>query len=92
MKLMEEQGMKTLAQHLEEMGFMDQWREQWRTKWREQSRAEREQLLAEERAKSEARRRANKIEMASKLKQRGVDYKIIVEATGLSLQEVKRLK
>jgi hypothetical protein len=88
MKLMEEQGMKTLAQHLEEMGFMDQ----WRTEWREQSQAEREQLLAEERVKSESKRQADKIETASKLKRRGVDCETIAEAMGLSLREVKRLK
>jgi hypothetical protein len=99
MKLMEEQGMKTLAQHLEEMGFMDQWRTEWReqsrAEWREQSRAEREQLLAEREqllAEERAKQQADKIKTASKLKRYGMDYESIADVTGLSLREVKRLK
>jgi hypothetical protein len=94
---METQEMKTLTQHLEEMGYIDQWRDQWRAEERTQLLAEvraqlladvRDQLLAEERN----RRQSDKIETASKLKHCGVDHATIVKATGLSLREVKRLK
>jgi hypothetical protein len=101
-KLMETPNMKTLTQHLREMGYIDQ----LFAKEREQWLAERDQLLAKERAerakerakerqllaKEQTKRQADKIETASKLKLCGVDYEIIAKATGLSLQEVKRLK
>jgi hypothetical protein len=87
-KLMETQEMKTLTQHLKELGYIDQWQAEGRAEGRA---AEREQWLAKERqwlAEEQTRRH----ETASKLKLCGVDYETIVKATGLSLREVKRLK
>jgi hypothetical protein len=81
MKLIKETpNMKTIVQHLKEMGLMDQVLAQ-----------ERDEGRAEERVASETRRQADKIEIARKLKGRGMDYEFIMDVTGLSLREVKRL-
>jgi hypothetical protein len=79
MKLMETQDMKTLTQHLKELGYLDH------------ILVERDQLHAKERDEERIKWQADKIEIASKLKRRGMDYESIADVTGLSLREVKRL-
>jgi hypothetical protein len=84
-KLMETKDMKTLTQHLKEMGLLDKW-------FAEELAEVHAEVHAEVLAEAEAKRKADKLEAARKLKRRGVDYETIVEAIGLPLKEVKRLK
>jgi hypothetical protein len=72
-----DKSMKTLTQIAREAGIADIFIAEGRE---------------EERLKIEAKWYADKIERAGRLKLRGIDDKIIVEATGLPLREVKRLK
>ncbi|MDR1483948.1 MAG: hypothetical protein LBT09_03895 [Planctomycetaceae bacterium] len=90
LKLIETQEMKTLTQHLQEMGIIDQLLAQKRAEIRDEVRDEvydevRDKVRAEE-------RQANQIETARKLKYHGMDRELIMEITGLSLKEVKRLR
>ncbi|MDR2116134.1 MAG: hypothetical protein LBP87_07120 [Planctomycetaceae bacterium] len=84
-KLMETKDMKTLTQHLKEMGLIDKWLAEGQIKGRAEGRAE---GLAE----ADEKWQSAQIEAARKLKHSGVNYETIVEALGLSLKEVKRLK
>jgi hypothetical protein len=59
---------------------------------KEEGRAETEAKLQTERQADEMKRQTDRIAKARKLKQRGVDYEIIMIATELSLDETKRLE
>ncbi|MDR1483949.1 MAG: hypothetical protein LBT09_03900 [Planctomycetaceae bacterium] len=73
--------MKTLTQRLKETGILDQLLAEFHNEIRDEVRAE-----------ECAKRQADKIEMARKLKYHGMDHELIMEITGLSLEEVKRLR
>jgi hypothetical protein len=69
--------MKTLTQHLKDMGYIDKWIAKGEAKGRAEARAKWKAYL---------------IETARKLKNLGVDCEIISEGLGLPLKKVKELK
>ncbi|MDR1052747.1 MAG: hypothetical protein LBL39_01075 [Planctomycetaceae bacterium] len=77
--------MKTFTQHLKEMGLIDKWLTEGLNKGVIKGRAE-------ERAENEAKWHADKVGRAVELRRRGFDDEMILVATGLSLNEVKKLK
>ncbi|MDR1142496.1 MAG: hypothetical protein LBL62_12450 [Planctomycetaceae bacterium] len=85
--------MKTLTQHLKDMGYIDKWIAQGYAKGYAEGYAEgRAEGKAKGLAEEQAKWKANQIEKARKFKNLGVDCEIISEGLGLPLKKVKELK